>query len=250
MIPRPDAPARPAHAAPGLPAALAPLLLLGSLLGCAPRGPVRWAGYVLEDPAATEAPGVVPGAALFARALDGAPLAEAVADADGYVELVLPAERAIALRVEAPAGLPTVQFTDTPEGSAAWLTGAVFARDAAAFAALAERALPEAEGPSEAGSAALWIEPLVEGPWAAEAIALRDEAGEPVGQRADFWLSAAGTLVPDIDEDRIADIILFLELPDGALSLDLAGRDGAARAVPLRLAPGELGLIPRLTAPE
>lgn len=223
-------------------------------LGCAPAADpeaVSWEGYLVEDPAVGGALTGAAGAVVEVSSADrSALLAEGQADGAGYLALRLPADTPVAVRVRDDLSVPTVFFSDTPSNDAAWLAGALFGRDAEALEALRARFLTGTGPLTEVEAAALWVEPTQVRPWAPDGLSLRDAAGAEVGTAAALRVAETGDLVRINDADEIVDLYLFFDLPTEPLVLELTSADGAARALPLHLEAGELGLLPRLPAPE
>lgn len=223
-------------------------------LGCAPAADpeaVSWEGYVVEDPAVGATLIGAAGAVVEVSSADrSALLAEGQADGAGYLALSLPADTAVALRVSDELSVPTVFFSDTPANDAAWLAGALFGRDAEALEALRARFLAGTGPLTEGEAAALWVEPTQVRPWAPDALSLRDAAGAPVGTSVALRVAQTGDLIRINESDVVVDLYLFFDLPSEPLVLELTSADGGSRALPLHLEAGELGLLPRLPAPE
>ena len=237
------APRRPALSWLGVAVALG-----GACLPVDRAQPIEWAGYLVADPATGADLAGAPGARLEVTSADRATLlAEGQADDAGFLALSVPAATAAALRVSSEISVPTVFFTDTPAGDAAWLAGALFGRDAEAVEGLRARFSPEASPLTpDAGSAALWVEPLPDARWPEGALKVRGADGEQIGPSVSLRVSTAGSLTPVTEAGEGVDLVLFFDLPPGPIVLEVASTDGALRELPVHLDAGELGLIPRL----
>ncbi len=240
--------------------ALASCAAAAAALGCAPGAApevVSWEGYLVQDPAVGATLTGAAGAVVEVSSADrSALLAEGQADAAGYLALRLPGSIPVAIRVSDELSVPTVFFSDTPAYDAAWLAGALFGRDAEALEALRARflagtgPLTEGVGEGEGERAALWVEPTQVRPWAPDALTLRDPAGAPVGTSVALRVAETGDLIRINEPDAVVDLYLFFDLPPEPLELELRSADGGSRALQLHLEAGELGLLPRLPAPE
>lgn len=234
--------------------ALASCAAAAAALGCetgAEPEVVSWEGYLVQDPAVGATLTGAAGAVVEVSSADrSALLAEGQADGAGYLALSLPGSTPVAIRVSDELSVPTVFFSDTPAYDAAWLAGALFGRDAEALEALRARFLAGTGPLTEGEGAALWVEPTQVRPWGPDALTLRDAAGAPVGSSVALRVAESGDLTRINEPDAIVDLYLFFDLPPEPLELELTSADGGSRALQLHLEAGELGLLPRLPAPE
>lgn len=227
------------------------------LWGCVPvRTSIEWSGTLVDDPLLAGTVQPLATARLSAHTHSGAVLdtGHPVPDAPGAALLRLPADTPVELRVEAQGYTTTVWPTRTPVGDAAWLDGALYPRADAVLADLRDTHLDGLALPTEASTAAMWMEPAPTEHGAPHPITITDEFGAPIdttGQQVGVRLTPTGRWVQVESAD--AEVILVLDLQPGRLHVVLHGADGtddADQTISLNLQPGELGMLPRLHPAE